>query len=74
MARGTGAQLKKEEMSPEQIRKRLDTMDQRLDAIDTMVTTIAERMMKRPISVEFTCPNCGRIIDIAVVGNERMMR
>jgi len=52
------------------MKRRLDALDQRLDAIDTMVTTLAERMLKRPLSVTITCPNCGRIIEIAMVGNE----
>lgn len=74
MARKTGSKVPEEELSAEQIKRRLDALDQRLDAIDTMVTTLAERMLKRPLSVTITCPNCGRIIEIAVVGNEKMMR
>ncbi|MBE0415331.1 MAG: hypothetical protein IBX36_02155 [Dehalococcoidia bacterium] len=74
MAQKTGAKAKEEEVSLEQIKKRLDNLDQRLDAIDTMVTTLAEMMMKRPLSMTITCPNCGRIIELAMVGNEKMMR
>ncbi|RLC70453.1 MAG: hypothetical protein DRI26_07105 [Chloroflexi bacterium] len=74
MAQKTRAKAEEEELSPEQLKKRLDNLDQRLDAIDTMVTALAERMMNRPISVEVTCPSCGRIIEIAMVGNEKMMR
>ena len=74
MAEGTGAEVRKEGLSLEQVKKRLDTLDQRLDAIDTMVTAIAERMMNRPLSVAVTCPSCGQIIEIAMVGNEKMMR
>jgi len=74
LAQKTRAKAEEEELSPEQLKKRLDNLDQRLDAIDTMVTALAERMMNRPISVEVTCPSCGRIIEIAMVGNEKMMR
>ena len=74
MAQKTGTKAKEEEVSLEQIKKRLDNLDQRLDAIDTMVTTLAEMMMKRPLSMTITCPNCGRIIELAMVGNEKMMR
>ncbi|MDY6906836.1 MAG: hypothetical protein SV910_01195 [Chloroflexota bacterium] len=77
MARERGARVKdkdKEVASLEQLQKRLDNLDQRLDAIDSMVTAVAERMMNRPISMAVTCPNCNCTIDIAVVGNERMMR
>ena len=74
MAEERGAKVKEEELNPEQVKKRLDNLDQRLDAIDTMVTALAERMMNRPLSVTVTCPSCGQVIEIAVVGNEKMMR
>lgn len=74
MARETRASAKEGVLSLEKITKRLDNLDQRLDTIDTMVTALAERMMNRPFSVTVTCPNCGHIIEIAMVGNEKMMR
>ncbi len=61
-------------LSPERLTKRLDSLEARLDSIDSMVTAVAERIVKQPLSVTMTCPNCGRIIEIGVVGNERMMR
>ena len=63
--------VEEEGLRPEQIKRRLDHLDQRLDAIDTIVTAVADRIMKRPLSVTITCPDCGRIIEIAVVGNEK---
>ncbi len=66
--------VEEEGLRPEQIKRRLDHLDQRLDAIDTIVTAVADRIMKRPLSVTITCPDCGRIIEIAVVGNEKPMR
>ncbi len=76
MAQGTRANKgnQEEEQSLEQIQRRLNALDRRLDAIDTMVTTIAERIMKQPISISIVCPNCGRILEIGIVGNEKMMR
>lgn len=62
------------ELSPERLTKRLDSLEARLDSIDSMVTAVAERIVKQPLSVTMTCPNCGRIIEIGVVGNEKMMR
>jgi hypothetical protein len=38
-------------MRVEQLKKRLDALDRRLDDIDTMVSAIAERAMNRPISI-----------------------
>lgn len=61
-------------LSSERITKRLDSLEARLDSIDSMVTAVAERIVKQPLSVTMTCPNCGRIIEIGVVGNEKMMR
>lgn len=66
--------VEEEGLRLEQIKRRLDHLDQRLDAIDTIVTTVADRIMKRPLSVTITCPDCGRIIEIAVVGNEKPVR
>lgn len=53
------------------INRRLDMLDQRLDNIDSMVTAIAERVMKQPITFTVTCPRCGREIEIAIIGTEK---
>ncbi len=74
MAQKRGSEVKEEEVSLEQIKRRLDNLDQRFDSIDTMVTALAERMLKRPLSVTVTCPKCGRIIELGMVGNEKMTR
>ena len=55
----------------EQIKRRLDMLDQRLDSIDSMVTAVAERVMRQPITFSVTCPNCGRNIEIAIMGSEK---
>ena len=55
----------------EQLKRRLDMLDQRLDSIDSMVTAVAERVMRQPITLNVTCPNCGRNIEIAIIGSER---
>ncbi len=73
MAQEAEMELKEEELSLEQIRRRLNTLDQRLDNLDTMVTALAERAMKRPVSLTITCHNCGQTIEIAIVGSEKMM-
>ncbi len=73
MAQETEMEVKEEGLSLEQLRRHLDTLDQRLDNIDTMVTALAERAMKRPVSLTITCHNCGQTIEIAMVGSEKMM-
>ena len=74
MAQKTKARRKEGDLTLEQLQGRLDVLDQRLDDLDSMVTAIAERVMRRPISIVLTCPNCGKTIDIALVGNEKMLR
>ncbi len=55
----------------ERVRQRLDMLDQRLDNIDSMVTAVAERVMNQPITLNITCPNCGRNIEITIIGSEK---
>ena len=55
----------------ERVKRRLDMLDQRLDNIDSMVTAVAERVMNQPITLNITCPNCGRNIDITLIGSEK---
>ena len=58
----------------EHLKKRLEMLDQRLDNIDSMVTAVAERVMKHPITFNIACPNCGQNIEIALVGTEKPNR
>ena len=53
------------------VKRRLDMLDQRLDNIDSMVTAVAERVMNQPITLNITCPNCGRNIEITLIGSEK---
>ena len=55
----------------ERIKRRLDMLDQRLDNIDTMVTAVAERVTRQPMTFIITCPNCGKQVEIALVGSEK---
>ena len=58
----------------EQIKRHLDLLDQRLDNIDSIVTAVAERIMSQPIALNITCPNCGKNIEIAIIGTEKPNR
>ena len=58
----------------ERVKRRLDMLDQRLDNIDSMVTAVAERVMNQPITLNITCPYCGKDIEIAIVGNQKPRR
>ncbi len=55
----------------ERVKRRLDMLDQRLDNIDSMVTVVAERVMNQPITLNITCSNCGRNIEITIIGSEK---
>jgi hypothetical protein len=58
----------------EHIKKRLDMFDQRLDNIDSVVTAVAERVMSQPITLNITCPHCGKHIEVALIGSEKPSR
>ena len=55
----------------EQLKRQLDMLDQRLDNIDSMVTAVAERVMRQPVTLNITCPHCGKNIEISLIGSEK---
>lgn len=56
----------------EQLIKRLDMLDERLDNLDSIVTSLIERVMGRPLVMEVTCPNCGQIVQVNVTSGVRL--
>ncbi len=56
----------------EKIKKRLDMLDQRLDNIDSTVYALVERVLNQPVTLNITCPGCGKNIEIAVIGGHRL--
>ena len=58
----------------QQIKKRLDLLDQRLDNIDSMVSAVAERVMSQPMTLNITCPRCGRNIELTLIGSHKPAR
>ncbi|MDI6814479.1 MAG: hypothetical protein QMC90_00095 [Dehalococcoidales bacterium] len=65
---------KEQVLDIEHIKQRLDMLDQRLDNIDSIVTAVAERVMSQPIALNITCPNCGKNIEIAIIGRGKPTR
>jgi len=55
----------------ERISKQLDALDKRLDNVDSIVSAVAERVMKQPITMNITCSRCGHKIEIAIIGSEK---
>ena len=66
-----GVVVEEQALYLERIKRRLDLLDQRLDNIDSMVTAVAERVMKQAITFSVTCPKCGKDIEIAITGTEK---
>jgi hypothetical protein len=55
----------------ERIIKRIDGLDKRLDSVDSIVSAVAERVMRQPITLNLTCPRCGQKLEIAILGTEK---
>ena len=55
-----------------QLIKRLDMLDERLDNMDSIVTSLIERVMGRPLLMEITCPHCGQTIQVNVTSGVRL--
>ncbi len=53
------------------LKKRFDVLDQRLDNIDSMVTNVAERIMNRPLTLHLNCPNCGKNVEVDLIGGTK---
>ena len=52
----------------ENLRNRLDMLDERLDNIDSMVSVVIERVMSQAVTLETTCPHCNRNMEVALIG------
>ena len=55
----------------DKLNSRLDMLDERLDNMDSVVSAVVERVMSRPISIGLNCPNCGKNVEIAIIGNQK---
>lgn len=55
----------------ERLIQRIDALDKRLDSIDSIVSAVAERVMRQPITLNLTCPKCGQRTEIAIIGTEK---
>ena len=55
----------------DRIEKRLDMLYDRLDNVDSIVSAVAERVMKQQVTMYITCSHCGHKIEIALIGTEK---
>lgn len=55
----------------EQLQKKLEMLDRRLDDIDSTVSAVVERVMRQAITLDITCVHCGKKIEIAILSKEK---
>jgi prefoldin subunit 5 len=55
-----------------QINRRLEMLDGRLDNMDSVITSLVERVMEKPLTLEITCPKCGQAIQVNITSNVRI--
>lgn len=64
------------EVNPEsaigQINRRLEMLNERLDNMDSVITSLVERVMEKPLTLEITCPKCGQAIQVNITSNVRI--
>jgi len=55
-----------------QINRRLEMLDGRLDNMDSVITSLVERVVEKPLTLEITCPKCGQAIQVNITSNVRI--
>ena len=55
----------------ERLKQRMELLDERLDNIDSVLTAVAERVMKQPITITLSCPHCGKDVEVSLVGQQK---
>ncbi len=68
MAKDNQGGSKQQSNNADKLEQRLDMLDRRLDDIDSMVSAAIERVMSQPVTLQINCPNCGKNIEISLVG------
>jgi hypothetical protein len=47
-------------------------LEERLDNMDSVMGSLVERVMGRPLVIEVPCPNCGQTIQVNVTSSVRL--
>ena len=56
----------------EQMGRRVKMLDDRLDNLDSIVTSLVHRVMEKPLTLEITCPNCSQAFEVNITSNIRL--
>ncbi|MCK9357869.1 MAG: hypothetical protein M0R22_12105 [Dehalococcoidia bacterium] len=56
----------------EQLVRRVKMLDERLDNLDSIVTSLVQRVMEKPVTIELTCPKCSQQIEVNITSSMRM--
>ena len=72
MDKGDPAVGANSQLTIEQVSRRLIMLDERLDNLDSVVTSLVEKVMRPPLVMEISCPKCGQMIQINVTCNARL--
>ncbi len=56
----------------DQLGRRVKMLDERLDNLDSIVTTLVQRVMEKPLTLELTCPKCNQQIEINITSSSRL--
>jgi RNAse (barnase) inhibitor barstar len=56
----------------DQLSRRVKMLDERLDNLDSIVTTLVQRVMDKPLTIELTCPKCSQQIEINITSTTRL--
>ena len=65
----TGSKTQELSQEIQKLNSRFDLIDERLDNMDSVVSAVVERVMSQPITLNFTCPQCGKNSEISLIGN-----
>lgn len=72
MDKGDPAVRVNDQLTTEQLIRRLNMLDERLDNLDSVVTSLVEKVMRPPLVMEISCPKCSQVIQINVTSNARL--
>jgi len=60
------------ELNVDQVNRQLKMLDERLDNMDSIITSLVERVMHQPLNLEISCPKCGQTIQINITSTARL--